>query len=104
MSAKVARWFALLVAWLALALALMAYVHNFRIGVVPNWSALESAVVPSLGALGVVIVLSDWARYSRMRAVNWSTAKHVGIGVALFLVLFLAQYAVVRYIIESRVG
>lgn len=60
MSTRVIRWLALLVAWLALALTLMAYANNFHSGAAPSWSALESAVVPSLGALEIAIVLCDW--------------------------------------------
>lgn len=104
MPTKVIRSLALVVAWLALALALMGYANNFRSDTAPSWSALESAVVPSFGAFGVAIVLSDWARYSWMRTANWSTSKHVRVGIALFLAAFLVQYVVVRYVIDSRVG
>ncbi len=102
--AKVFRWVALFVAWVALALALMGYMNNFHNGTVPSWSASESTVLPGLGALGAAVCIFDWVRNSKSAAGNWPIAKHFLVAGLSFVGFFVAQYIGVRMVIASHVG
>jgi hypothetical protein len=51
------RWVNLMVAWLALSLALTGYFNNFGTDALPQWSALEASIFPSLAAVGAALFL-----------------------------------------------
>jgi hypothetical protein len=98
-STTIFRWLSLFFAWLALALALMGYMNNFVSGTFPKWSALEAALLPSLGALGVSVLIFYWLHHPKSAGVNRHWSKHLLVATLVFVGLFLTQYIGVRLVI-----